>query len=387
MRDLNERPTFDLVFKISKYCNLRCSYCYEFKELGVKDVMTLDHIERMLRNLPGREFFGTTTREDFRFIWHGGEPLLIKPSYYKSIGLLQQEIIRDRSRYSNGAQSNLTVLTDEQLDFIASGAFFDTIGVSLDVYGEDRIDLMGRNSTSKTLKNMQRLRNRDVSFGAITVLTRSSLRYLKNTIRFFEALDIDFRVLPYHLEAFEEQTAAHGMTLAEITQAMCAVFDVWIRSDAELTIQPLAGYVPAAIRYICGEKDYTYNKRAEENIFIIGTDGSVYGADVYTDDYRYGNLVEQPLEEIMQSKNRLLKVAQAERALETFCFKCKYYGACSGSWVADATPIIAQSMAAEGCHIAHILDHIVDRFEEGGVDKIVLDRASSGIKAERQYAG
>jgi uncharacterized protein len=63
------------VMKLSKQCNLRCTYCYEFDELGIADRMALDDLEAFLSGL------ATDQPPDgwpqLRFVFHGGEPLLL----------------------------------------------------------------------------------------------------------------------------------------------------------------------------------------------------------------------------------------------------------------------------------------------------------------------
>ena len=39
------------VFKLSKYCNLRCDYCYEFPHLGDRARMGLEQIRDALENI------------------------------------------------------------------------------------------------------------------------------------------------------------------------------------------------------------------------------------------------------------------------------------------------------------------------------------------------
>lgn len=63
-----KRTGAQFVMKISKYCNLRCNYCYEYNELGNKQRMSLDLISRIFENIARNadEF------ESVSFIWHGG---------------------------------------------------------------------------------------------------------------------------------------------------------------------------------------------------------------------------------------------------------------------------------------------------------------------------
>ncbi|HRD75742.1 MAG TPA: hypothetical protein PK264_07380 [Hyphomicrobiaceae bacterium] len=50
-RSTSKRQTAQIVVKISKYCNLRCTYCYEFKDLANKARMSLDKIDRMFATM------------------------------------------------------------------------------------------------------------------------------------------------------------------------------------------------------------------------------------------------------------------------------------------------------------------------------------------------
>src|SRR6185503_8399340 len=98
----------ELIVKVSKYCNLRCSYCYEYNELANKRRMSLEQLRAFFEHVADTASdFG---RDQIRFIWHGGEPLLLPPDYYHSIGQLQREILPPELKFTNHVQTNLTVL-------------------------------------------------------------------------------------------------------------------------------------------------------------------------------------------------------------------------------------------------------------------------------------
>src|SRR5258708_37383694 len=101
------------VVKISKYCNLRCGYCYEYNELGDKRRMSLAQLRRL---------FETAARHAtadghgcVSFVWHGGEPFLIPVDYYEEIYQLQQDVFGDTIPFWNSIPTNLTVLTDRHI--------------------------------------------------------------------------------------------------------------------------------------------------------------------------------------------------------------------------------------------------------------------------------
>src|SRR5262245_23920728 len=105
--------TAQFVMKMSKLCNLRCRYCYEMKELANPVVMALGDLRRIYRHI--RDHYAARDAADgqrtlIRFIWHGGEPLLVDADYYWQTFADQREIFGTELAVKNSAQTNLTVL-------------------------------------------------------------------------------------------------------------------------------------------------------------------------------------------------------------------------------------------------------------------------------------
>jgi uncharacterized protein len=123
----------EFVVKLSKYCNLRCSYCYEFEDLHKRDRMDLAQIQRMFLHISAHT--AEHNVENVKFIWHGGEPFLFKPDFFREIGRSQTAIFGADVAVSNTVQTNLTVLSEEMLSFLENGSFFSGLGVSFDPYG------------------------------------------------------------------------------------------------------------------------------------------------------------------------------------------------------------------------------------------------------------
>src|SRR5688572_29355350 len=102
------------VVKVSKLCNLRCRYCYEFEELGNKARMSLENLERLYQNV-AHWYRGFTRPTEVEFVWHGGEPMLIPPDYYRSTFEAQRRAFgKDMVAVENVIQTNLTVLDDDR---------------------------------------------------------------------------------------------------------------------------------------------------------------------------------------------------------------------------------------------------------------------------------
>ena len=199
------------VVKITKHCNLRCAYCYEFPHLGDKTRMSLESFARIFENIASSadNIFDTVN-----FVWHGGEPLLVPLEYYDAIGALQRQIFGNGISVSNVVQTNLTVLTPKHLEHLRARKFFSGLGVSFDVYGNQRVDIAGRARTEIVLANIQKLIDCGIPFGAIVVLARNTLPHVRSIFRFYDRLGIEFSLAHPKLQGLISRPSAKPRNLA-----------------------------------------------------------------------------------------------------------------------------------------------------------------------------
>src|SRR3954466_9223944 len=120
----------DIVCYTSKLCNLRCRYCYELPMLIDASRMSLQDIERMFVNVE-RGYRAYNEPIGINFYWHGGEPLLIPPSFYDRVFEIQRRVFPESTRrITNSIQSNFTVMDDDRIALLQR---FDAVGISLDL--------------------------------------------------------------------------------------------------------------------------------------------------------------------------------------------------------------------------------------------------------------
>jgi uncharacterized protein len=356
----------EFVMKISKYCNLRCSYCYEFNELSDTSRLSLASFGRMLDNMKGH---AGRNWERICFIWHGGEPLLIKPAYYEQLGALQREKLGEDVVYWNFTQSNLTALGDQTLDFVEQKRFFKGVGVSVDPFGTERVDMRGRPTNETVFKNMQRLRDRNYDFACITVLTPKSLPFVSQTFNFFDTLGTQFRVLPYDFSASDDQAKTHTLTAEQHVAALTTLFDLWLSSPGRLRIDPIYEYMIYAMKYRNKVEKQYWDMWRDEAVFTVELDGALWGRPTaYEPDEEYGNIIEQDLETILDSDKRRIACEESVARIETYCGTCPYYGYCPGKYVGNSTNIEQALFAKSGCWVRKVIDHIVEKLDEIGID-------------------
>jgi uncharacterized protein len=220
----NELRTVQFVVKSSKLCNLRCKYCYEYPELGDRNAISIEQLDLMYVHIL-EHYSSLNYPVNIEFIWHGGEPLLQSPDYYWQTFSRQQEIFENfAGSIKNKVQTNLTILNEERLHLLQYG--FDSVGVSLDLFGGLRTTQSDLDSQLRVLKNMDRLNERGIPFGCITVLTKLSLPYIKEIFQFYERMKLSFRILPLFKGAFDDQHQGFEIEADEVLSAYCTLVDL-----------------------------------------------------------------------------------------------------------------------------------------------------------------
>ena len=358
------------VVKISKYCNLRCDYCYEYNDLGDKRRLSLTQLRRLFETAARHAV--ANGHDSVSFVWHGGEPFLIPLDYYEEIHRLQQDVFGGVP-FWNSVQTNLTVLTDRHIACLKERRLFRGIGVSFDVLGDLRVDTKGRTRTETVLDNMQRLIDNGIRFGAIAVLARGTLPHVREIYRFYDGLGIESRFLPYYMSASGEQVSRHALTGFEITDALKILFDCWMNSDRATPVDPIAEYIGYAVAHMSGGPRRSYDKHTDEFVLLANVDGGIWGVtEAYDEQYRYGNVLEQELTEILASPNRMRAAREGQKRIDSHCTHCPYFGHCPGYFVGDATPEQQRLLTETGCPVRRVLDHIVSRLTESGIPEALM---------------
>lgn len=174
-----ECETFVFTVKLTRLCNLRCTYCNSWAE-GPGQVMPfsvlLSTISRAVNTPDAREV---------EFVWHGGEVTILNPKIALKMIWLQQQLLRPGQIIRNSLQTNAVAISDDWLDMIS----FLQIGVGVSLDGltltDERLDKSGQSSRARALEGISRLRAAGVRFGALSVIKPETLSIDPKT--FFEA--------------------------------------------------------------------------------------------------------------------------------------------------------------------------------------------------------
>jgi uncharacterized protein len=319
----------DVILIPSTHCNLRCSYCYELTRLADKRRMTLDALEVVFERVA--EFFEEQRVTGARFIWHGGEPLLLPPAHYRQAFELQKKHFSGAAtRIENVTQTNLTVLDDERIELLRDG--FDSCGVSLDLFGSLRVNAAGTCREQVALANLERARAAGVLLGGVTVLTRANRARTRAIFEFYRQRDMGFRLLPLHAGDFG---AGQWFEIGpeDTLRAFCTLADLWLANPDAPAVHPITEVIDNVFSFHSeGRACDVYDKATWDPMLAIDREGFVYSYDDIHDRTRsYGNLLEQSLSALMKSPMHQASVVETERRARETCFACPSYGrTCTG---------------------------------------------------------
>ena len=360
-----------LVLKLSKLCNLRCEYCYEYEQLSLKDQIPLDKFDVFIRGLAKFyvEFYRyRAARTALSFVFHGGEPLLNKPDYLEStLKILRQHLRPAGVPYAVATQTNLTLYKKEALDlFVEYGV---TLGISVDVFGGVRRTILGNDFQATVLRNLQRLHD-DGYFGAlrpggIAVLTSRNISRVLDIYEFYKRLGMSFRMLPVFNQSAEHDFRASGLELShdEVLAAYKQVAIAQMRDNAPQPISPLDDYFRAAvIAHVNGIGD-RYDPWDEEHALIINTNGDMFSdGDTYSREGFMGNIFERPFSEIYRGARRK-SVCELREARAQTCRLCPYDQKCNQIPIAECKPS-ERRMDREGRLVCTIARPMIDFYRE-----------------------
>ena len=325
------------VIKASKFCNLRCKYCYEWNELADKTRMPLDLWRKIFiaiqdhHHILQNKYDGQVKS---RLVIHGGEPFALPISYLTEVMQLKTKIFgthaHDKDIYPNSLQTNLYRINSQIIDFIKR--YNIDIGVSFDLIGGIRLAANGKETEERIKNNMDLCRKAGINIGGITVLAKHTSEYIEEIYDFYAEENIPFRILP--LFSGYEQTNSPEINLSydEIRASLKQLLHHWINQENRIRVTPLDESLQTVLRHKLGLKGNLYTRRHYgDPVILVNLDGHMYRViDAYDQNLSLGNLNQQSISEILSSDRYEKSLTRDETETKNLCQNCKYAGTCNG---------------------------------------------------------
>ena len=326
--------------KVSKLCNLRCTYCYEFYELADPRRLSLENWRAILESILWyhEELERRGEPVVTQIIWHGGEPLLLPLPYYRSVVALEGEVFGDRlnKTITNHIPTNLFKVPAETLAFLRAEQF--RIVVSFDAISGVRVDGAGKPTEQNVEANIRRLLADGWTLGCDTVLGRHNAAVLPavydkmRDISQSSAGQLYFNVLPLHGTPTDDGHTAFSLPASELADAMFHLFVHWTEEEERtIDLWPIETYYLDVVRKLRGlPREYFDRREFGESALIVNTDGRLYSmSDFYDPARSLGSLFTQSLAEIMSSPAYAASLDRDEARLRRYCGTCPYDGYCN----------------------------------------------------------
>lgn len=315
---------------VSTDCNLDCAYCY-YRE-SLEGTRVRRRIEpKLLETFIPQYMAYVADSGVASFAWQGGEPTLAGLPFFDRVVALQARHARPGTTITNALQTNGLLLDDEWGAFLKRYNFL--VGISLDgpqpIHDAQRRAKSGRGSFDLVMRGIDVLRRHDVDFNVLCVLGPHNVAHPRELMAFYrEQRFSHVQFIPcMDFQAMEpEKPPVFQITPAEYGAFLVAAFDEWHEDGAPtLSIRAFDNFLQSRVGV---PNDLCVHGDACNAGIVVEHNGDAYPCDFYVHPtFRLGNLVEQPLRDVLYSPIRAAFVRQ-KHPLPRACQECEWLAVC-----------------------------------------------------------
>jgi uncharacterized protein len=315
-----------LIVKTTNNCNIRCPYCYHFKNTNESksEIISKDVIYNMTKSLLNNN------EQRASFIWHGGEPLTIGIDYFKYAIEVQKELNEKKIRISNSIQTNGILLNEEYINFFEENDFH--IGISID--GPKEIHMKNRGISEKTydtiIENVKNLnKHKKIKYGVLTVVGKNTVNMAKDILDFYIENGIKHIAFLPCLFADDKANINYDLSITDTEYAKFLIdfFEAWLNSGVgNMEIRNFS----EVFRYKKGiKRSLCINCSHCQDFFTVAPDGQLYLCDNLNqcEENRVGTVWDD-FEDIV-NREKLVKFQKSIENKPDECKSCAYFDFCN----------------------------------------------------------
>lgn len=371
-----------LIIKATRLCNLRCTYCHDWRA-GPDQTMSFPVMARMISAA-----LRDPEHEIVDFIWHGGETTVLPIVFYEKAMLVQSRFRRAGQVVQNSIQTNGTRLTSAWARFLREGRF--SVGISLDgppeLHDRDRRYASGRPSFDDVMSGIRLLREHEVAFSVLMVIDEAALALGPDRIfEFFLEQDIrDYGLIaatPTNQPSAAPATpTSHYVDPTRMGAFLCRIFDRWQeQGDPRIHIRELE-----SIRGRLAGDRHSICKLAGGCLgqyYMVEPSGDVAHCDLFVGDQRYGlgNIMQVDFSAMRRSARLGVLKRENQHALESMR-ACPEFAVCNG-WCPHERYLSARhdpAHRADCCGLRDLIDHIRRRQADAPLKPLLCVSGLSG---------
>jgi uncharacterized protein len=328
----------DWVVKASKLCNLRCRYCYEFPNLANRERMSMETWRALLEVAKQQRLDSATRRGEMplvtRFIWHGGEPLLLPRDYFDAVLALQRSVFGDAAMQSgevrNALQTNLYRPDFELVRHLHARGF--TFGVSHDLLPGLRVAANGRDSSTAVERNLRLLDALGIPAGIIVVIANHTLPQLPTIYRALRDAGRTARFLPFAAEHGADDMQRFAPQPGEVARALAPVFMQWLEDGCPVRIDPFDDCLRVLASRSLGLEQAPMDRRLHgDSVLVVETHGVIrQGCELSDGCDALGDVRHGSWDSVRESAGYRQSLERERDVRARVCSDCQFRGACNG---------------------------------------------------------
>lgn len=351
-------------------CPAHCVYCWS-SEHG-SPIMSIDTVKETVAWL--KEF-----RDDaVTFTFHGGEPLMAGPEFYKEALPVLAKGLSDR-KVAFAMQSNLWLMTPKMAKILAE--YDIPIGSSIDGPKELNDKQRGKGYYDKTMRGYKIASDNGVNVRFICTFTSESVKRKEEIFNYFLDNGLTLKLHPALPSLRDDKPEEWALDPKEYGELLVYLLDKYLENIGRIevmNIDTLCKCVFTRRGTVCTFVD------CMGDTFAVGPDGSIYPCYRFVGMPKYvmGNVYDHPTMEDLAKSYAGKLMQRYKEHVDKACKKCGHIRYCRGGCPYNAiVPNGGKIKGVDTDCVAYkrIFDEITDRFNKEMFGSSNMEMATFGM--------
>lgn len=322
--------------KATNRCNVGCSHCYLSEEVRANKASMsteiLSDVGRFLADMAARE-----NKQRVHVLWHGGEPMNLKPNWYREAAAVLDRTIGD---HVQSMQTSLIPFNSDWIDLVHE-RFDSHLGSSVDFSGLRTIKGSGEQYMSFWLRKADEARSAGIEITPGLVPTKNDLGKAEAIADWMEAHGFH----AFNLDRYNQfgETQPDCPTNSEHARFLIELFDVVMSRVGGRA--PQINVIEAALGGVLhGRPGDRWGGHCQSNFVVVEPDGSLNSCpDRSAWEGAFGKVSDGHQAFAAAPQRRKWIRLQEFGHRNNYCASCEY-----ASWCRSGCPITHNDPEGEG---------------------------------------
>lgn len=317
--------TLTAYIKPTNYCTIDCDHCYlPLESRQNKNIISTEKLRKtffLLKDLKEKE-----SKDKISIIWHGGEPMMLKPEWYENAHKIADEILGE-SEYEASMQTSL-IPYNKRWNRLIHERLDSFVGISID-FSTRKFNNSNERYIDTLLKRVSELNSNGINCTPSFVPSKNEIKNGKEIVNFFKQNKFKYFNFERYSN-FENKKDINFPSNIEHSKFMIDIFDEIMRLEENGINSPIATPIVCAINGVeNGISGDRWGTTCQKSFVVIEPNGNINTCPDRA-------LVEKPFSNIDDGADRLIKSKARRIWIRTsnldhkgsHCSTCEYRNWC-----------------------------------------------------------